>query len=473
MKPASPARPSDASPVARAAAGERTIFGHPVGLVYLFCTEAWERFSFSGMQALLVLYMVDELLQPGHIEKVAGFSVFRAAIEWVYGPLAAQPLSSVVFGLYTSLVFLMPVFGGMLGDRIFGQHRMVMTGALFMAAGHLLMAFEPSFLLALVLLILGAGCLKGNISTQVGSLYAANDRRRANGFQIFSAGINLGVIAAPFVCGTLGEVYGWHYGFAAAGIGMMIGLAVYIAGRRYLPPDHIAGALPVGGPTPGRGPATSAGAAGVPMLAALALVFVLVTCFLTSAGQLGNVYSLWIKAHVDRGAFGLTIPVTWFQSLTSLFGVAGTPFLLGIWRRQSARGIEPALLTKMAIGLCFAATGLALLGLLSVLSQHRQIPWLLLLPTHLLITIAYLYVWPVGLALFSAVAPDGRRAMFIGLFFLSSFVASNLVGWLGSLYSTTTPALFWFIHAAIPAVGALLVPLVQRPLRGVLATATA
>lgn len=453
MQPSSPATPDS----------ERTLFGHPIGLVYLFCTEAWERFSFSGMQALLVLYMVGELLQPGHIEQVAGFGTFRAAIEWVYGPLAPQPLSSIVFGLYTSLVFFMPVFGGILGDRVFGQRRMVMAGAVFMAGGHLLMAFQPSFLLALLLLILGSGCLKGNISTQVGSLYADGDRRRADGFQIFSAGINTGVIVAPFICGTLGEVYGWHYGFGAAGIGMMIGLVIYISGRRYLPPDRIAD------------PAADGASEKVEprMLAALALVFILVTCFLTSAGQLGNVYSLWIKAHVDRGLLGFTIPVTWFQSFTSIFGVIATPFLIRFWQAQAARGAEPALLTKMAIGLAFAATGLALLGIFATVAGEGMVPWALLLPMHLLITTAYLYVWPVGLALFSQVAPRGRQAMFIGTFFLSSFVASNLVGWLGGLYSTLSPTIFWLIHAAIPAGGALLVPLLQRPLRKTLAAAAA
>ena len=217
----------------------RSLFGHPRGLAFLAFTEAWERFSFSGMQTLLVLYMVGQLLQPGHIEHVAGFSGFQHQLEHVYGPLSAQPLSSVIFGLYTGFIFLMPVFGGMLGDRVFGQHRMVMAGAVLMAAGQFLMMFDSPFLLALLLLILGCGCLKGNISTQVGGLYADGDRRRTDAFQIFSIGINTGVILAPLICGTLGEIYGWRYGFAAAGVGMLIGLVIYIAGQRDLPPDRL------------------------------------------------------------------------------------------------------------------------------------------------------------------------------------------------------------------------------------------
>lgn len=423
------------------------IFGHPPGLFYLAFTEAWERFSFSGMQALLVLYMVDQLLTPGHIERVQGFALLRGVLESAYGPLAPQPLSSAVFGLYTGLVFFAPVLGGWLGDRIFGEHRMVMAGALFMAAGHFLMAFESSFVAALALLVLGAGCLKGNISKQVGSLYADEDRRRADGFQIFSMAINSGVIVAPLICGTLGEVYGWHYGFGAAGIGMMIGLTIYVAGRRHLPPDR---------KSRPDGPAQARESA-LPdrhMLPVLVLTFVMTTCFLIAAGQLGNVYSLWLLVHVDRGLLGLTIPVTWFQSLTPLFSVGLTPLILMMWQRQAERACEPGLFVKMALGLAMAAAGLFLLAALSLLPG--RIGWWLLLPMHMLVCLAYVFVYPVALALFSQVAPPGARATYIGIFFLTSFVASNLVGFAGGFYATMTPAAFWALHGCIGLGGALL-----------------
>jgi len=431
------------------ATGQRTFFGHPIGLAYLCFTEAWERFSFSGMQTMLVLYMVGALLKPGHIEHVEGMVTFRHVLGVVYGPLQGQPLSSVIFGLYTGLVFFTPVFGGLLGDRVFGQRRVVIAGAVLMAIGHFLMAFEASFLLALLLLIIGSGCLKGNISTQVSSLYGsdAEDSRRASGFQIFSAGINSGIILAPLVCGTLGEVYGWDYGFGAAGVGMLVGLLIYLAGQRHLPPDQMVTArekMPVA-PLDRR------------LLEVLAGVFILTTCFLILGGQLGNVYGLWLHSSVDRKCFGIIIPVTWFQSLTPLFTVCITPLVLRMWRHQASSSREPGLMTKMCVGLFIGSGALLWLAILAYFAGPFQpVFWMLLIPTHILICISYLLVWPVGLALFSSVAPTGAKGMFIGIFFLSSFVASNIVGWTGAFYQTMPAASFWFMQAAIGSCGGLL-----------------
>src|SRR5206468_3660490 len=217
---------------------DRSFIGHPRGLGYLAFTEAWERFSYYGMQSLLVLYMVNRLLHPGHIERIAGFSPFRHLLEGIYrGPLSVQALASAIFGLYTGLVYLTPIGGGLIADRVLGRTRTITIGALLMAAGHFLMAFDVTFLLALLCLLTGVGCFKGNLASQVGALYATGDNRRADAFQIYYIFINAGVIASPLIAGTLGEVYGWHYGFGAAGIGMLIGLTIYLSGRKWLPPD--------------------------------------------------------------------------------------------------------------------------------------------------------------------------------------------------------------------------------------------
>jgi len=213
----------------------RSFFGHPPGLAYLAFTEAWERFSYYGMSALLVLYMVNQLLLPGHVEQVVGFATFRSWIEGVFGPMSNQALASQIFGLYSGFVYFTPVIGGWLGDRI-GQRSAVVTGALSMSGGHLAMAFDHSFLLALLLLIIGSGLLKGNISAQVGSVYPSEDEaRRTRGFAIFSTGINFGAVAGPLVCGLLATRYGWHVGFGAAALFMLGGLATYLSGYRYLP----------------------------------------------------------------------------------------------------------------------------------------------------------------------------------------------------------------------------------------------
>src|SRR5438309_2636361 len=212
-----------------------TLLGHPKGLFYLAFTEAWERFSYYGMSALVVLYMVNQLLLPAHVEHVVGFAGFRDGIEWLFGPLSTQALASQIMGLYSGFVYFTPVIGGWIGDR-FGQRNAVVVGALSMSGGHLAMAFDQSFLLALLLLIFGSGLLKGNISAQVGGLYPAEDEgRRSRGYALFSTGINFGAVAGPLLCGFLGERYGWHIGFGVAALFMLGGLATYLSGYRYLP----------------------------------------------------------------------------------------------------------------------------------------------------------------------------------------------------------------------------------------------
>jgi POT family proton-dependent oligopeptide transporter len=223
------AEPEDAAPLV-AEDHVADFFGHPKGLWYLAFTEAWERFSYYGMQALLVLYMVKYLLLPGHVEKVVGF----AGLRKLYPGVDGQALASQVFGNYTALVYLTPILGGIVADRFLGRRRAVLLGALIMAAGHFLMAFEGAFLFALTCLVAGCGLFKGNIASQVGALYKSEDLRSADAFQIFYLGINAGVIAAPLIVGTLGEKVGWHYGFAAAGVGMLLSIGIFLAGQKYL-----------------------------------------------------------------------------------------------------------------------------------------------------------------------------------------------------------------------------------------------
>src|SRR6059058_1224615 len=213
-----------------------TFLGHPKGLLYLAFTEAWERFSYYGMTALVVLFMVNQLLLPGHVEHTGGFSGFRAAIESIVGPLSTQALASQIFGLYSGFVYFTPLLGGMIADRWIGQRNAVVIGTLSMSAGHIAMGFDQSFLLALLLLVTGSGLLKGNISAQVGGLYPANEEaRRTRGFAIFSTAINFGAVVGPLVCGFLGSRYGWHIGFGTAAQLMLAGLATYLSGYRSFP----------------------------------------------------------------------------------------------------------------------------------------------------------------------------------------------------------------------------------------------
>ncbi len=223
-----------------AKSSEGTILGHPKGLFVLFFTEMWERFSYYGMRALLMLYMTQYLLlDPEKAKSVLGYDALAGFIQSIFGQLDVQPMASQLYGLYTGFVYFTPFFGGILADRILGQKKTVYLGGLLMALGHFLMASEQLFLLALFFLVLGNGAFKPNISTQVGGLYQDGDPRKDGAYTIFYMGINLGAFFSPLICGTLGQVYGWHYGFGAAGVGMLLGLVVYHFGRHQLPDDRI------------------------------------------------------------------------------------------------------------------------------------------------------------------------------------------------------------------------------------------
>ena len=254
----------------------------------------WERFSYYGMRAILMYYLTDYLLLPGHSERVAGLATLKSGFEWFSGPLETQPFASLIYGLYTSLVYLTPIAGGLIADRVLGQRRTVAIGAVLMAIGHFLMAFEALLLPALFTLILGNGAFKPNISTQVGELYAEGDARRDRAFSIFYLGINLGAMFSPWICGTLGENLGWHYGFTAAGIGMLIGLAIYLRGLRELPPDELQKERAA---HTEHAPLTPADWRAI---AALLVLFVPNTLFWAAYEQQGNTIALWIKDYTDR-----------------------------------------------------------------------------------------------------------------------------------------------------------------------------
>src|SRR5690348_4596597 len=267
------------------------IFGHPRGLTFLFATEMWERFSYYGMRSLLVLYMVKYLLMPPHMTGVFGLDVLKGTLEAIFGPLAPQQFASQIYGFYTGFVYLTPILGGLLADRVLGQRRTVLIGAALMAAGHFAMAFEQFFLFALGLLILGNGAFKPNISTQVGGLYARGDRRRDRAFSIFYVGINLGAFLAPLVCGTLGEELGWHYGFTAAGFGMTAGLIIYLLATPHLPKDAFGRRKSLSAPIDRNGRQS---------ILALLLLFLPVSLFWATYEQQGNTIALWADQFTDR-----------------------------------------------------------------------------------------------------------------------------------------------------------------------------
>jgi POT family proton-dependent oligopeptide transporter len=445
-----------------AAPSERAFFGHPGGLAYLAFMEAFERFSFYGMQALLVLYMTNQLLLPGHIEHVAGFAGFQRALEGVFGPMSRQAVASEIFGLYAGFASATPVLGGLVGDRWLGQKRSVLLGGAMMAAGHFLMAFEAPFLVALMLLMLGVGLLKGNVSAQVGSLYAGADRRREAAFQLFYLAANVGVFTAPLVCGTLGELAGWHWGFAAAGVGMLVSLVIYLAGYPKLPADSLAAARAKAGETP------KLTRADVPVLAGLGVLLVVVALFWVANGEVLNAYMIWAKSHLDRQIGGFTLPVTWLQTLQAGLAIGMTPVLIRLWDAQARRGREPNALGKMAIGCALMTLAYALLALAAAVSGPAKVPLAFAPLFHLTAQTGYLFVYPIGMALFSRAAPAAINALMIGVYFLSVFAGSLLVGWVGQFYERLPPTTFWLVHAGFAAAAGLILVALWRPLNRVL-----
>ena len=434
----------------------RTFFGQPMALAYLSFTEAWERFSYYGMTSILVLYMSQALLLPGHVEDIVGFAGFRAGLESVFGPMTTLALASQIMGLYTGLVYFTPVLGGWVADRWTGRRAAVMLGALMMSVGHLAMAFDASFLLALLLLITGCGLLKGNISTQVGELYAETDGEgRTRAFAIFSVGINVGAVVGPLACGLLAQIYGWHAGFGLAGALMLIGLATYAAGFRYLPADR---------------PRALPSQAKVPLdrrqwriLAALAVVSGITIFQSIGYYQNTNMNLVWIDHSVDLDLLGFHVPVAWFNSIDPLASILGVPLLFALWRWQAARSKEPDDLGKIAIGAWITAIANLLLVAACLVSSRTSA----LVPVvyDILLGIGFLYYWPTLLALVSRAAPASIKATMMGAVFLTLFIGNSIIGWLGGFYEHMTPAGFWAMHAGIAATGGVLAFGLRRPLK--------
>jgi POT family proton-dependent oligopeptide transporter len=447
----------------------RDFLGHPRGLAFLFSTEMWERFSYYGMRALLVLYMVRYLLLPEHADNVIGLAGLRSVLEGMFGPLAAQPFSSHIYGFYTGLVYFTPFFGGLIADRVLGQHKTIVIGASLMAVGHFMMAFEPLFLLALITLILGNGCFKPNMSAQVGTLYQHGDPRRDRAYSIFYVGINLGAFLAPLICGTLGEEVGWHYGFGAAGVGMTAGLLIYLyaLSSNSLPMDEFHRSKAAG---EYRGPLDRIERRAV---IALLLLFLPNTLFWATYEQQGNTIALWADDYTDRTVNLIfwhgEIPTTWFQAFNPFMIFAFTPFVVALWARQARRGSEPSSINKMALG-CFGVT-LANIIMAGAAWQAAGAPdasWLWLLAYFVVITIGELYLSPVGLSLVSKAAPARMVSMMMGVWLGTSFIGNFIGGWLGSFWSGMDKMSFFLMIAAVAALAGVVIAAFNRPLGKIL-----
>jgi proton-dependent oligopeptide transporter, POT family len=459
-------------------------FKHPPGLVILFFAEMWERFSYYGMRGLLKLYMANYLFVTAR-EALQGCRQQTPACELVAGnpdhvffwplirghlPTNPQEAASLLYGTYTALVYLTPLFGGILADRWLGQRKSVVLGGALMAAGHFVMAIESSFFIALGLLILGNGAFKPNVSTQVGGLYAPGDPRRDGAFTIFYMGINLGAFICNLVCGTLAVLYGWHYGFAAAGVGMVLGLCVYLAGQKHLAPDQLA-----------RSAAGSGGHAKEPLDAgekkrvlALIALCALNIVFWAVYEQQGNTMQTWADERtVWPQILGFQIPSTWFQSFNPLMIILLAPLLDVFWRAQQRKGTEPNSVSKMAIG--SVLLGLSFIVMIlgaRAIGAGKGSPFWPLFCTALL-TVGELYLSPIGLSLVTKVSPARIVSMMMGMWFLSSFLGNFLSGAIGVLYTRWSAEGFFLLLTLLGVGSGIAIGLFNRPLRLAMAAGAA
>jgi POT family proton-dependent oligopeptide transporter len=440
---------------------DTAFLGHPAGLGWLASAELWERFSYYGMTALLPLYLVQFLLQPGHTDHIIGFSAFKSFVDFLYGPAAgAQGLTGHIVGLYTAAVYGTPLIGGFLADRYIGRTRSVTTGALLMALGHFLMAFQASFVLALLCLVTGVGFFKGNIASQVGDLYKTDDPRRANAFQIFLLAVQIAVIASPLVCGTLGERYSWDLGFGAAGVGMLIGLGVYLAGRPTLPPE----------PARKRDDKT----ARPPLqrkdwIKIVILVALLPVLAISIVGnqQISNAYPIWAQNSIEMTFFGMVMPTTWLQSVDAIVSTGTMLLVIAFWRLWETRWTEPDEILKITIGVAISALApLALFAAsaIAVQTHHKAgFGWVLVFET--LNDIGFANVLPVGLALYSRAAPKGLTGVIIGVYYLHLVMGNAFTGYVAGKLETMPATSFWLLHVGL-MLGAAAVLLLAKFLFG-------
>lgn len=411
---------------------DATWFGHPRGLTVLFLTNMWEQFSYYGMRALLVYFMTKELL-------------------------LAQTQASFIYGAYTAAAYFTPILGGVLADRWLGKRRAIVIGASIMAAGHFMMAFDAFFYLALATIALGNGLFLPSLPSQVGDLYARTDARRALAFNVYYVGINIGGFLAPLICGTVGELYGWHYGFGLAGIGMVLGLVIYVAGQRYLPPDTGSAQLPVHDGAPR--------ALGRETVLVLVGVGLAVTVFRAAYEQVGNTVALWADSGVDRAIGDFVIPMTWFQSLNPLFVMLLTPPLLAWWHRRAAAGVDQAPLRRMACGALIVAGAYLLLATAGWSAEGASTGWIWLVLFFLVLTIGELFILPTGLGLFARLAPRHLGSTTVAAWFLVTFAGSLSAGLVGSLWSRLAPGAFFALLAALAALAAGLLWRLNGPMQ--------
>jgi proton-dependent oligopeptide transporter, POT family len=429
-------------------------FGHPRGLSTLFFTEMWERFSYYGMRAFLILYMVAPVASGG-----LGFSDADAAS---------------IYGTYTGSAWGAAILGGIVADRFLGQYKSVLIGGIIIALGHFTLAFPPLpfFYAGLALVAIGTGLLKPNVSTLVGSLYEQADARRDAGFSLFYMGINLGAFMGPLIAGYLAQRVDWHLGFACAGIGMALGLAQYVVGKKRLQPalDRLAvQPRPAMVATP-----TTTASTGVlgftadewKRIGAIVIFFVVSILFWGAYDQAGSTLNLFADRYTRLELFGIPFPSSWFQSVPPLFVITLAPMFAWLWIRLGPR--EPSVPAKLALGLFFMAMSFLVMVPAGAMAQSaegvRVTPWWLIV-SYLVAEFGELCLSPVGLSAVTKVSPARIVGMMMGVWFLANAFGNKLAGWAAGFFSTMPLETLFGIVTGVLLVAAIIMFVLVKPLR--------
>ena len=430
-------------------------FGHPRGLSTLFFTEMWERFSYYGMRAFLILYMTTPL--------VAG------------GLGMADSDATSIYGTYTGSAWGASIAGGIIGDRWLGQYHSVLIGGVVIMLGHFSLVFPqtPFFYAGLALIVIGTGLLKPNVSTLVGSLYPQGDLRRDNGFSIFYMGINVGALLGPLVAGYLAQRVSWHVGFASAGVGMALGLIQLALGRHYLKAavDRLSAATAFAGSPAGDEPGT-ARRADAPLvapgewkrIAAIAVFFSFGILFFAGYEQAGSTLNLFTDRYTRLEAFGFSIPSSWFQSVQPLFVILLTPLFAWTWTRMGAK--QPSIAGKFALGLFFMGMSYFVLVPAGAMAQAgegiRVSPWWIIV-SYAISEFGEICLYPVGMSAVSKLAPPRIVGLMMGVWFLAIAFGNKLAGYAAGFIETMPLSTLFAVMTGVLVGAAVVMAILIRP----------
>jgi len=422
-------------------------FGHPRGLSTLFFTEMWERFSYYGMRAFLILYMTASVANGG-----LGFDDKHAA---------------TVYGNYVGSVWLTPILGGLIADRLLGQYKSVLLGGSIIALGHFTLAFKTlsTFYAGLVLIVIGTGLLKPNVSTIVGSLYEDGDARRDAGFSVFYMGINLGAFIGPIIAGGLAQKVNWHLGFAMAGVGMVLGLMQYVVGRSHLEPGL---ARLAARPKPVK---TAAGGGGGfsgqewKRIAVVFVLFVFASIFWGAYEQAGSTLNLFGDRYTNNTVLGFSFPSSWYVSVQAFFVIALSPVFAWIWIKLGTR--QPSVPAKFTLALLFAGLAFVLLVPAGAAAQGGEIKVspLWLVAAYFIEEWGELCLSPVGLSAVTKLAPTRIVSLMMGVFFLSNSLGNKLAGWTAGFFSSMPLSQLFGAVAAVCLVAAVIMFVLVKPVK--------